>query len=75
MSNLASLWAKDYNWSAVGDKINHNSDHYEITVPGNGDYKPDIPLHFVHVRSFDDKTIPLCSFIVGHPVTYYGQTS
>ncbi|KAJ4252881.1 hypothetical protein NW762_010787 [Fusarium torreyae] len=59
MSALAKHWAKEYDWSAVQDKINRDFEHYATTVPGIGDYKPDIPLHFIHRRSPDEKAIPL----------------
>ena len=59
LTDLAKHWAETYDWHSVQDKINKDFKHYATTVPGNGDYKPDIPLHFIHHPSSNPDATPL----------------
>lgn len=59
VTDLASYWANSYDWRTVEKRLNEEFKHYATTVPGNGDYRTAIPLHFVHERSNDSAATPL----------------
>ena len=69
MTDLAKMWANDYDWFEREDEINTNFSHYAVTVPGGQGYDHPVPLHFVHERSDADDAIPLL-LLHGWPSTH-----
>ncbi|KAI0490400.1 Alpha/Beta hydrolase protein [Xylaria cf. heliscus] len=69
LTALAKYWSKSYNWTRAQDEINSNFSHFAITIPGTGNYKHSVPLHFVHERSDADNAVPLL-LLHGWPSTH-----
>lgn len=52
-------WKNYYSWNDIQAEINEKFEHYATSVPGNGNYEPDIPIHFLHHRSSNVSSVPL----------------
>ncbi|KID86027.1 Epoxide hydrolase [Metarhizium guizhouense ARSEF 977] len=72
MTSVAKYWADEYCWEDAQQQINRDYKHYITKVPGSGNYTSDIPLHFLHHKSENDKSSEVSFHVVAPDLPGFG---